>query len=195
MGEIRAVNNRITAFLILTTGLASCASPPTGKPIALPPPPSGFVWHTAQNGAGSFLRPDDWFVKEEVSNETSAVFITRERIEAGGRFTVGLTVNRLAQFSKHSSVKPSVYAQQYVQALRSHPEVLKGGVVKGNASDMHVARIRGTNNGVSTIVHHIAIGIDSKDAVFIILFEAPETEWEQSFASGKPMLNSFILGT
>ena len=58
---------------------------------------------------------------------------------------------------------------------------------------MNVVRIRSDNSGIKTIVHHIAIGMDDKDAVYIISFEAPESEWEKLYPIAGTMLNYFLF--
>ena len=58
---------------------------------------------------------------------------------------------------------------------------------------MNIARVRGSNDGVSTIVHHISIGMDESDSLFLISFEAPEADWERYYPTASPMLNFFLL--
>jgi hypothetical protein len=58
---------------------------------------------------------------------------------------------------------------------------------------MHIARVEGSNKGTKTTVHHIALGVDSKDQVYLISFESPSEEWEKNYEYGKPLLNYFIL--
>ena len=59
---------------------------------------------------------------------------------------------------------------------------------------MYVVRIRGSNHGVSTIVHFIIIGMDDTDQLYLISFEAPEAQWNTAIQKGGPMLNYFVLG-
>jgi hypothetical protein len=160
----------------------------------LPPPPPGFQWYDTKNGVGAFLRPDGWFVKEESRGATNAVFISRENIDSTGRFVVGLTVNEFTHISARGGAKPSAFARSYASQLAQTMEVLKSDVVEGNASDMHVVRVKGNNGGVSTIAHHIAIGNDARDSAYIIIFEAPENEWDAAMEQGGLMLNFFFLG-
>ena len=159
----------------------------------LPDTPEGFTWYEAKNGAGTFLRPANWHVKEETVDGTNALFISLENINKTGRFTVGFSVNNIPSFTeKKPSLKPSEYAKNFVQKLIDKHEVLKAGVVKG-PSDMNIVRIRSDNSGIKTIVHHIAIGMDGKDAVYIISFEAPESEWEKLYPIAGTMLNYFLF--
>jgi hypothetical protein len=160
----------------------------------LPAPPEGFQWYDTKNGVGAFLRPDGWFVKEEVRGGAKALFISREDIDSAGRFVVGLTVNEITRMSARGTAKPSAFARNYASQLAQKMEVLDSGVVEGNTSDMHVVRVKGDNGGVATIAHHIAIGNDSLDSAYIIIFEAPASEWDAAIEKGRPMLNTFFLG-
>jgi hypothetical protein len=177
---------------ILATALLALNSYGADDP--LPSPPSGFKWHEAKNKVGAFLVPDGWFVKEESDQDTEAIFVTREDIDVAGRFIVGLTVNEFANISKRTRGSASKFARSYAETLKKEKVVLKSGVVKGNSFDMNVARVRGDNNGVATIVHHIAIGNDAQDRVYLLIFEAPEREWETESKHAEPMLNAFALG-
>ncbi|MCP4552154.1 MAG: hypothetical protein GY834_08990 [Bacteroidetes bacterium] len=161
---------------------------------SLPAAPSGFDWITSTNGIGSFIKPNEWFLKEEKSGDTNALFITKENIATEGKFITGLSVNQINYFSKTQSVKPSQYAKAYAAKIAASDEVLKNGVVKGDFPDMNIMRIKGINNGVPTIVHHISIGMDAKDQLYLLIFEAPESEWEHETKHSSPMLNFFILG-
>lgn len=160
----------------------------------LPSPPAGFQWYVTKNGVGAFLRPDGWFVKEESKGSTKALFITREDIDSVGRFVVGLTVNELTHMSKRGGAKPSAFARSYASDLAQRMEVLKAGVVEGNTADMHIVRVKGDNDGVATIIQHIAIGNDKLDSAYILIFEAPASEWDAVMEKGGPMLNMFSLG-
>ena len=60
---------------------------------------------------------------------------------------------------------------------------------------MNIARVKGGNSGIKTVVHHIAIGMDDRDELYLISFEAPESEWEGYYNTAGPMLNFFLLGS
>ena len=74
-------------------------------------------------------------------------------------------------------------------------ETIRAGKVEGNKDTMYVARVVGLNGTIRTIIHYIAVGMDDEDEVFLILFEAPESEWERSYGFARSMLNYFILGS
>ena len=187
---MRAMNFRSVLFMVFTLSLIS----QNILADVLPDTPEGFTWYEAKNGAGTFLKPDNWYVKEEIRDGTNALFISREDINGEGRFSVGFSVNYLPSFStKNIPMKPSQYAKQFVQKIIDKNEVLKAGVVKGGPSDMNIVRTLSDNSGIKTIVHHISIGMDDKDAVYFISFEAPESEWEKLYPIAGTMLNYFLF--
>ena len=160
-----------------------------------PAAPSGFSWHVANNGVGTFLKPDGWHVLEETKGSTSAVFISRENIEQHGKFITGFTVNQVTSFASSSPVKASEYAKLYIQKIIDKYEVISSGVVKKGPNDMNVARVKGDNAGVTTIAHHIAVGMDQRDEMYMISFQAPESEWDAYNDIAGQMFSYFLLGS
>ncbi len=174
-------------FLVLFSALVNSAN--------TPPSPSGFTWYSAQNGVGTFLKPDGWYIHEEGNENTNALFISRENIKENGKFIIGFSVNQISSYSKNSKLKASQYAKVFIQKIIDKHEVIKSGVIKGGPTDMNVARVKSENSGVKTIVHHIAIGMDDRDELYLISFEAPESEWQAYYEKAGLMLNYIILGS
>lgn len=160
----------------------------------LPAAPDGYKWFGSTDGTGSFLEPDGWFVLEESSGNTDALFITRENIETEGGYLVGLSVNRINHFSRTRSTEPSDYAVSLAHELASSGELLMQRVETNTAGDMNIVRVKQAVNGNNIITHYIILGLDSADQVYIIMFEAPESLWAEQEATGEQMLDFFILG-
>ena len=183
---------KIVGVILLLLTLPGCQQNQVRQFPDLPAPPPGFSW--IENSIGAFLKPDGWFEKVESKGNTKALFISREEISHAGGFKVGMSVNQVNAWSAGQTTKPSQFAKIFVGKIAKEGELLKLAVVAGSHPDMNVVRIRGDINGVATIVHHIAIGIDSTDQVYLISFEAPELEWDEEIKKGGPMLHLFILG-
>jgi len=105
-----------------------------------------------------------------------------------------MSINQVNSWSVGQTTTPGQFAKIFAAKLAEEGELLKLAVIEGSHPDMNVVRVRGNNNGVATIVHHIAIGMDSTDQVYLLTFEAPEIEWDEEIKKGGPMLNFFILG-
>jgi hypothetical protein len=189
------IRNTLLLFLVFVF-LAGCQTNiATSSGTGLPPTPEGFSWFESTSGVGTFLKPEGWFSKEETVNNTNAVFITKENVEAYGKFTTGMTVNKFNNWSQSNNSKPSQYAAAFAAKSAASGKVLINTIVKGNQDDMHVARVLSDNAGTPTIVHNLAIGIDSKDEVYLIIYESPESDWEANYKQGREMLNFFFLGS
>jgi hypothetical protein len=178
-------------LVILCLGFGVCAAS------AAPPKniPDGFSWFRSRLGVGEFFRPNGWYVKEEYKDGTNALFITRESLKTSDHFIAGMTVNQIPQFQIKQNIAPSVFAKVYAARLAKQNKVLLSDVVKGGKFDMNVVRVLGNNNGVSTVLHHIAVGVDSRDVLYLVIFEAPEAEWEKLSETARVMLNFFRLGS
>jgi hypothetical protein len=161
----------------------------------LPPSPEGFSWFTSKSGVGSFLKPEGWHTKEETDKNTDAVFITKENLEANGQFITGMTVNKFNNWSQSNKSKPSQYAEAFVAKSATTGTVLINTIVKGNQVDMHVVRVLSDNAGTLTIVHYLAVGFDSNDELYLIIYESPESDWDTNYKQSKEMLNFFFLGS
>lgn len=193
---------RVSFATALSLSLWSCApapplreSPQTfTRATKLPAAPPGYEWYECKNGVGSFLRPHGWFVKEETVKNTNALFITKRAFEPPERFDIGLTVNQITRFTRHHPIPPSLYAKAFIATKTERMEVISTGTVKSGVADMHIARVRGSNKGVMTIVHYIAVGMDEQDALYLVFFEAPEKDWEEELLIAGTMLEKFGLG-
>jgi len=185
-------NIKAIAVFITILALVGCQTNPTRQSSSLPSAPPGFSW--VSDNVGSFLKPRGWFERKESNGSTNALFISRENIETEGQFVVGMSVNQINSWSSSQSSKPTQYAKAFAAKMAMDNEVLKQTVVQGNHPDMNIVRIRGNNNGTKIIVHHISIGMDSTDQVYLLSFEAPESEWEEEIKKGEHMLNFSFLG-
>ncbi len=184
---------RIIAFTLFFL-LSACSLMRHGEetpPLEAAPP--GFSWYTAKNGVGDYLVPTGWFVKEESGASTNALFISEQDLEKQNEFSVGFTVNQINAWSKKSKLKPSEYAKVFIQKLKREKTVLNSGVVKGNLVEMNVAVVKMDNHGVPVTMHQIAMGLDTKDQVYLISFESPSESWKGNFAYGRQMLNLFRI--
>lgn len=163
------------------------------KKVDLPAAPKGFSWYIAKNGVGSFLEPEDWYTREDTDKNVNLLFITLEKSKKDKGFAPGLTVKQITKASAIAGAKPSFHAQQLIAKMVAESKTIRSGVLQGGPTPRHVARVFGERNGVRTIAHHIAIGIDAKDMVFLISFEAPESQWQSLEPMAREMLNQFYL--
>lgn len=154
--------------------------------------PDGFDYYTAENGVGTYLVPNGWYVKEETQKGTDALFITREDIDTQGHFEVGFTVNRVPDFSEHTATAATTYAKNFAEQLVVEHDALYSDTITQEGETLNVVRVR-LNDEPSTIVHYITLGRADRDEFYLIFFEAPQDEWEQAFKTGKILLDGISL--
>lgn len=164
----------------------------------LPNPPEGFTWFVSENKVGTFLRPDGWYVKEEGEKSDKAVFITVEDIDKVGQFTTGLSINMVPRVSERTGIAAKDYAKAFVSKYLTEPNQFKilrtYSVPEQDSYEGYGLRYRGDNKGVNTIANVLAIASNRDDILYIFVFEAPGTGWDEAWKKGRLMLNMFGLG-
>ena len=169
--------------------------PVIAAPENLPPAPDGFSWYTSKNGVGTFLKPKGWHVSEQTKGTTSAVFISRENIEEHGKPIVNFGVNQISDYSKKFATKASEYAKLFVKRIINQHEVINSGVIDGERYDMYAVRIKQNKDGIAMISHHVAAGMNDRDKLYLITFQAPASEWKAYDETAGRMFSYFILGS
>ena len=180
----------VPILVLLALVCTGCARKASG----LPEEPKGFSWYTAKNGAGSYLQPEDWYVREDTADQADLLFITREKLRRSNDFFAGLKVRRERGVNARFAVSPSQYAETFIAEVVGNAEVLRSAVVESGPTPMYVARVAEQRPTVGrVVVHHSVIGVDSRDMVFHISFEAPAIEWPMLDAIARELLSQFIL--
>ena len=180
----------LSVLLLLPLSFTGCAK----KAAGLPEEPKGFSWYTAKNGAGSYLQPEDWYAREDRDGQADLLYITREKMTRDQGFSVGLKVRREAGIAARFGVSPSQYAETYIAEVVGNNEVIRSAVVDSGPTPMYVARVAEQRERLGrVIVHHSVIGVDSRDMVFLISFEAPAIEWPMLEDTARKLLGQFIL--
>ena len=180
----------VPILVLLALVCTGCARKASG----LPEEPKGFSWYTAKNGAGSYLQPEDWYVREDTAGQTDLLYITREKITRTKGFFAGLTVRRERGITARFGVSPTQYAETFIAEVVGNAEVLRSAVVESGPTPMYVARVAEQRPTIGrVVVHHSVIGVDSRDLVFHISFEAPGIEWDLLDPIARELLSQFIL--
>lgn len=155
-----------------------------------PAAPDGFSWKRIESVKASFLMPDGWFFREEQKDGTRAFFITQEKIEEGGEFETGLTVN--VQTLKRD--KAPERALQVIAAMAEGHEILESWKRGEGPLESFGARIRIVEKGRPALINHLlAIGNRRTNTLYILFFESPEAKWPEAWKKGEVMLREFLL--
>ena len=156
--------------------------------------PTGYSWYENDALQVALPLPDGWHIKvKESSDGTQALFITKEKIDKKSRFQTGYTLNYFKNFTATKGISPTKYAMGYVlmaQASKPESDIILEPWEKELGSNVFGAGIRiRTDSKPTTIVHYFLVADENEDSLRIMFFEAPESEWEESWKLGELMLS------
>lgn len=178
----------LTAFALLSIPYLSIA-------LELPTPPAGFSWREAPLVKAAFLVPDGWHFRAAQQGSTNGYFITKEDIGIAGSFTTGTSINVIRGIPEKAGLDPSRHAQEYIITAATEGQIQR----KPWAHNMGPFR----SFGVVTrhddpeegdyVTHHLAIGNDSTGTIYIVIFEAPEADWQSAWSVGEQILGRLYI--
>ena len=157
-----------------------------------PPAPEGFTWKKLDAIKASFLMPNGWHFKAETHGATLAYFLSEESIDAKAEFETGLTLNVFHLRQDKAQERAVGVLAEYAQAPGN--ELVEAweagtGVVKGVGG-----RIRKVEKGYPPLMLVVvAIGNSRTNALYVLIFESPESRWKQAWEKGEKMLDLFLL--
>ncbi len=161
----------------------------------LPTPPTGFEWVEAPEIKGAFLKPNYWHFKKHKQGEIKGYFITKENIDEKGSFTTGVTINVIPGIPEKTNVSPTQFAAAFIKEASDSRKIIKTpwrhsmgpfnafGVVLQNSDP-----IKGDYN-----THNLVISNDQTGTVYMVIYEAPVTNWETSRKTGEVILGKLFI--
>ena len=155
---------------------------------SLPTPPAGYAWVRLAPTHAAFLKPKGWFLKTEKHGSIDAFFISRENIDKVGEFTVGLTINVL-----HPHENAADHSLRIMGSYMDRGDVLRMRELRQGPMSGYVGLIRVPGRGGRLMLHLITLGNPKTNTTYLILFEAPESEWNAAWKTGETMLKQFML--
>jgi hypothetical protein len=152
-----------------------------GQP-KLPDAPSGYTWKICPKIKGAFLFPYGWHFK----HQTEGYFITKEKIESDkSRFLTGLTVNVIKNIPGKAKVLPS----QYIKVIQSKKVLIKKWTNKMGPFNGYGCEYKSKGS----VIYNLLIANDKTGTLYLILYEAPENEWEEAWKIGAPILKKLYI--
>jgi len=175
---------RITWVCLLTFAAMARADE-----LKLPEPPKGFSWKKVEEIKAALLMPEGWHYRHDAKDKTTTALITREKIEEGKPFKVGLSVKvvreckkpnakELARAWREDKLAKESYLDDFFQVNR--------GKLKGFGG-----QLQGATNKVT--MRFLVLTNPAATTLFVIQFESPEKEWEGTWKLGKVMLEKLVL--
>lgn len=159
-------------------------------------PPANFTWKKLPEIKGAILLPDGWHFKSVKGKGTSgAYFFSKEKIGKSGSYQTGLSLNYQTNITQKTGLKASVYANQYMNAAASKIKLIDPSST--NSGPFHAVKFKqsrpSTNFEKTTFVQHLCIANDKTGTVYLILFEAPQDNWESASKISDIMLKTILL--
>ena len=140
------------------------------------------------------LKPDGWFTRTDFENGTSALFVSKQDISAGGQFDTGLSLNFVTDVKRKSGLRASQYAYQMLsQVLKGNQQLAAFGSPSKNGVMTLGLRIK--NERIDRIILYYTVADDNKDTLYIFLYEAPLRDWDTAWQTGEPMFRNLRILT
>jgi hypothetical protein len=183
-------------FLVAAVAwFAAISSAKTQEPdFEVSAPPPGYSWAFIPGTSTALLRPDGWFLKTEVANDTIASFITRENLQERGEFDTGLTFNFVRGISKKSRTSAIKYAVAFINEAATTKEVLLepwGTELAPGLLGVGI-RYREMTGDTAVIIQNYLIADDAGDSVRFFIFESPASDWDAAWKFGETMMKGQI---
>ena len=161
---------------------------------ALPPAPTGFTWQHLTPIKSAVLRPDGWFYKQSTKANTQGFYVSKEDIDKLGFFKTGLTLDCIRNISKITKLSPSLYAAQMADAAASKfPLLERSSSTQGPFKAIRFNYVSSSTNQEDIRICQLLIANDKTDTLFIVIFESPTSEWQESWKKGEVILKKLLI--
>lgn len=154
----------------------------------LPPPPGGFSWKRIESIKAAFLVPAGWHFFEETQGEIRGIFITKEKIRGGSQFSTGLTIN--VQKVQGSASERAMKAIAQLARLGTYDDLRES---EHGAMKLYGAHVHVTADPPAFTEEVLAIGNDKTGTLYILIFESPDSSWDEAWKIGQVILDRFLL--
>lgn len=155
--------------------------------------PQGYSWVNCPEIKGAFLLPDGWYFKSEKQGDTLGFFLTKEKIEKDGEFITGMTVNVIPNIPSKKSVSPFDFALQIRESARQFLEFSKEWE-KEMGPFKSVGFVYSKEDAAGSFtVHNLLIANNQTGTLYLVMFEAPTSEWQQVWKIAEPMLQYLYI--
>ncbi len=179
----------IIVLLSASTGYAD-------DPPELPSPPAGFEWQWCDEVKVGILKPKQWHYKSRHKNATRGYFISKEKIDDTGKFDTGkfdtgLTLNVIPGAGKKLGGLASDFAQGFVRTATRDKQSVLQTMPPRTAGPAKTVGCRIKKSG--SVIHYFLIADDSRDLVYMFIFESPEQDWDMAWKTGETILGQLQI--
>lgn len=158
----------------------------------LPAAPLGFSWIEIPEIGGAFLLPTGWHFRKRGDFQ---FFLTPVGMEPGKPFETGLKISVGRKVSESTGWEAPAYSEVIASAPSDGEELLDSWQSSFGTLQLFGARLRRAREGLEPVIfQRIALGNGETDTMYILLFESPESSWQEMWKLGETMLKQFVLG-
>lgn len=161
----------------------------------MPPAPNGYSWVKCGEIKGAFLMPMGWYFKKGQKGVTQGYIFSKENIDESEEYFVGLSVNVVKNISQKTGIRPSSYANEFINQAIAKNEIFKSPWVTNREpfKSYGVVVLNRNDAKGDFITHNLAIANDTTGTLYLLVFESPAKTWESSWKIAEPMLKKFML--
>jgi hypothetical protein len=158
------------------------------KRVSQPAAPVGYEWEQCVGMKAEFLKPEEWFFKEESSSSGNpACFISKERITSTQGFETGLSINAIQNVSDATATAPSVYMEAYMDKIAESFDDVEPYDRLNEASGTFMG-LASTMSKQDITVYYLLYYNTKSDTLYVISFESPNKTWKESWKIGTVLL-------
>jgi len=92
-----------------------------------------------------------------------------------------------------TGISASEYAKQFIDTATREREPLKRWSSTQGPFKSHGCIIRDDSDDQPVFVYNLIIANDRTGTIYVVLYEAPEDEWEKAWKIGEPILKELII--
>ena len=138
--------------------------------------------------------PINWYFLQEGKDSQLVYFLTKESIETGRGFITGLSVTVIKKVKEKIGKDALKYARELVAEMIRKTDTLSTAV--GQASTIYQytcrSRVKG-KDGSSIISHNLTMANVKTDTFYLIKFDFPELQLDETEKIARVMLINFVL--
>jgi len=164
--------------------------------LELPNPPEGFDWGSMPNANAAFLKPHGWFEMNKSTKDAVTYAISKEQVKGSEEFETGLTVIAVKDMVSKINMPLIQYSLEMLMAVKadSNNTIIEQDITKQGPFDSVFIKYQNNPSGLKPIIIHKTIIYNEKTgSLYIVIFEAPENEWEDAWKKGEVMLKKFFI--
>jgi hypothetical protein len=148
-----------------------------------------------EKNLGTYYRiPKDWFVEKRFENNTSSLYITKDKFDENEQFKIGFSLHYIKDCSTNKIANPTllVPSKSSEYLITNLAYNLGKTIVKKpyKFKDNHLIGFGVSIKDNNFTSRHISLGDDYNDVCLRMIFEAPNNEWKSVEKIGNTIIES-----